>query len=444
MKRIFIIGAGLSATVLIDYLLEHSVEYDWNVTVGDISFSQAQEKISAYQQGRAIKFDIFDPESRTSEISNADIVVSMLPGAMHPIVAKECLHHGKHMLSPSYVTPELRSMDADVRAKGLLFLNELGVDPGIDHMSAMRVIDGIKKRGGKLLSFKSFCGGLVAPDCDDNPWKYKFSWNPRNVVLAGQGVARYRESGQYRYVPYHHLFSTLESVDVAGYGEFEVYPNRDSLQYCDLYGLENIPTILRGTMRRPGFSAAWDVFVQLGCTDDSYIMENSQRLTYRQFIQSFLPYSADKSIEECLADYIGIPRHSEIIDKISWLGLFSAENIGLENATPATIMQKILVDKWSMSVDDRDLLVMQHQFIFEQDAVKKKIVSSMTYEGVDSVHTAMATTVGFPLAIATKLLAMGKIDATGIQLPLAENIYVPILDELESLGVRFIEEERSI
>jgi len=441
MKKIFIIGAGLSATVLIDYLLKHSAEYDWEITVGDISLSQAQEKISAYQQGRAIKFDIFDPESRASEISNADIVVSMLPGAMHPLVAKECLCHGKHMLSPSYVTPELRSMEADVRAKGILFLNELGVDPGIDHMSAMRVIDGIKKRGGKLLTFKSFCGGLVAPDCDDNPWNYKFSWNPRNVVLAGQGVATYRESGQYRYVPYHHLFSTLESVEVAGYGEFEVYPNRDSIQYSDLYGLGNIPTILRGTMRRPGFSTAWDIFVQLGCTDDSYVMEDSQRLSYQRFIQSFLPYSPDKSTEECLADYIAVPRGSEIIDKISWLGLFSDELIGLEEATPAMIMQKVLVNKWSMSADDRDLLVMQHQFIFAKGDIMKKVISSMTYEGVDSVYTAMATTVGLPLAIATKLLATGKIDSTGVQLPLAGDIYEPILDELESLGIRFIEEE---
>ncbi len=441
MKNIFIIGAGLSATSLIDYLLEHAQEYDWKITVGDLSLDLAASKISNHTHGRAIKFDINDPQTRKMEISQADIVVSMLPGSFHALVAEECLRQRKHMLSPSYVTDELRSMDAAVRENSLVFLNELGVDPGIDHMSAMRIIDSIKKRGGELLSFKSFCGGLVAPDCDDNPWNYKFSWNPRNVVLAGQGTASFREQGRCRYVPYHQLFSTLSETEVPGYGKFEVYPNRDSLQYCELYGLKNLPTILRGTIRRPGYSAAWNVFVQLGCTDDSYMIENSQRMSYRQFVESFLPYQPGKSIRDALADYVGLSHNSEILDKIEWLGLFSNELIGLENATPAQIMQQVLVNKWSMSASDRDLLVMQHQFIFELGGEQRKITSSMTYEGIDSVHTAMARTVGWPLAIATKLLTLGEIRRFGVQLPLSAEIYNPILDELSGLGVKFMEEE---
>jgi saccharopine dehydrogenase (NADP+, L-glutamate forming) len=365
----------------------------------------------------------------------------MLPGALHSLVATECLAQRKHMLSPSYVTSELNEMDTAIRDSGLVFLNELGVDPGIDHMSAMRVIDDIKARGGKLLSFKSFCGGLVAPACDDNPWKYKFSWNPRNVVLAGQGVATFREQGQCRYVPYHQLFSTLTTAEVPGYGKFEIYPNRDSLQYCELYGLEDIPTIMRGTMRRPGYSTAWNIFVQLGCTNDSFIVENSHQLSYRQFIESFLTHQPGMSVRESLARFTGLSPDSEIFDKIEWLGFFSDELIGLKNATPAQIMQKVLVDKWSMTSQDRDLLVMQHQFIFKLAGEKYKIISSMTYEGTDNMRTAMAYTVGLPLGIATKLLALGKISPLGVTLPLSENIYNPILDELAQHGINFTEEE---
>lgn len=442
MKKILIIGAGLSTTVLIDYLLENSQEYDWQITVADISLDLARSRIGKHPRGRAIQFDIFDQQSRGQEISTADIVVSMLPGALHPLAANECLRHSKHMLSPSYVTADLKEMDPAVRKKGLVFLNELGVDPGIDHMSAMRVIDGIKARGGELLSFKSFCGGLVAPQCDDNPWNYKFSWNPRNVVIAGQGVATFREEGRCRYVPYHQLFSTLSQTEILEYGQFEVYPNRDSLQYCELYGLENIPTILRGTMRRPGYSEAWNTFVQLGCTDDSFVVENSDQLSYRQFIESFLPYSVDKNVRKKLADFLGLSSKSEILDKIEWLGLFSDKNIGLENATPAQIMQQVLVNKWSMTQQDRDLLVMQHQVVFDLAGERRKILSSMTYEGVDNVRTAMAYTVGLPLAIATKLLALGEICFIGVQLPLTADIYNPILDELNERGIRFVEEEK--
>jgi saccharopine dehydrogenase (NADP+, L-glutamate forming) len=444
MKKILVIGAGLSATVLIDFLLEHAERYGWQITVADISLDLANKKVAGHPRGRAIKFDIFDSALRAAEISRADIVISMLPGSLHPLVATECLTHCKHMLSPSYVTSELREMNAAVHDAGLVFLNELGVDPGIDHMSAMRVIDKVKSRGGKLLSFKSFCGGLVAPACDDNPWKYKFSWNPRNVVLAGQGVATFREQGRYRYVPYHRLFSTLSDAEVPGYGKFEVYPNRDSLQYCQLYGLDDLPTIIRGTMRRPGYAAAWDVFVQLGCTDDSFTVENSHQLSYRQFIECFLPYHRGKTVRESLADFVGQPADGEIFDKIEWLGLFSDEKIGLQNATPAQIMQQVLLKKWSMTASDRDLLVMQHQFVFEQDGAKRKIVSSMTYEGVDNVRTAMAYTVGLPLGIAAKLLATGEMCPLGVQLPLTADIYNPILDELAQYGINFTEEEFSL
>nr|MDA3904401.1 saccharopine dehydrogenase [Desulfuromusa sp.] len=343
--------------------------------------------------------------------------------------------------TPSYVTTEMQNMDEEVKQKGLIFLNEMGVDPGIDHMSAMRIIDEIKSKGGKLLSFKSFCGGLVAPACDDNPWNYKFSWNPRNVVLAGQGVAKYKEDGQYRYVPYHQLFSTISKVEMPEYGDFEVYPNRDSLKYCELYGLEDIPAILRGTMRRSGFCEAWNVFVKLGCTDDTYIMKDSHLLNYRQYLESFLPSYQGGSVEKKLAEFTGLAQDSPVMAKIAWLGFFSDEIIGLKDATPAVIMQKVLEQKWSMSAQDRDLLVMQHQFEFELNGQRKRIISSMSYEGENSEKTAMSYTVGIPLAIAVKLIATGSIKPIGVRIPTCPEIYNPILSELDKLGVRFVEEQ---
>jgi saccharopine dehydrogenase (NADP+, L-glutamate forming) len=397
--------------------------------------------VANHPNGRAIQFDINEQKQRAREISNADLVISMLPGALHPIVARDCLNYGKHMLTPSYVSPEIQSMDKEVRTKGLSFLNELGVDPGIDHMSAMRVIDNIKKKSGKILSFKSFCGGLVSPACDDNPWNYKFSWNPRNVVVAGQGVAKYKENGQYKYVAYQQLFSTLTTVSIPGYGDFEVYPNRDSLQYCKLYGLDDIPSIIRGTMRRPGYSEAWNIFVQLGCTDDTYVMQDSHLLSNRKYLESFLPYREGKSTEVNLAEIFGLSIDSEIMAKVRWLGIFSDEVTGIEAATPAMIMQKILEQKWAMNPQDRDLLVMQHQFDFVLDGQKKRIISSMSCEGEDQEHTAMAYTVGMPLAIAAKLLVTGGIKLSGVHIPTLPEIYNPILSELDNLGVKFVEQE---
>ncbi|MDX2479834.1 MAG: saccharopine dehydrogenase C-terminal domain-containing protein [Desulfuromusa sp.] len=441
MKNIFIIGAGFSATSLIDYLLKYSSEYGWKITVGDMFFEAAESKVANHPNGRAIRFDINDQNKRSEEISHADLVVSMLPGSMHSIVATECFKYGKHLLTPSYVTTAMQNMDEEVKKKGLIFLNEMGVDPGIDHMSAMRIIDEIKSKGGKLLSFKSFCGGLVAPACDDNPWNYKFSWNPRNVVLAGQGVAKYRENGRCRYVPYNQLFSTISKVKMPEYGDFEVYPNRDSLQYCELYGLEDIPSIIRGTMRRPGFCEAWNVFVQLGCTDDTYIMKSSHLLSYRQYLESFLPSYQGGSTEEKLAEFTGLAQESPVMAKIAWLGFFSDEIIGLKDATPAVIMQKVLEQKWAMSARDRDLLVMQHQFEFDLNGQRKRIISSMGYEGENSENTAMSYTVGMPLAIAVKLIATGRIKPIGVRIPTYPEIYNPILAELNTLGVRFIEEQ---
>ncbi len=440
MKNILIVGAGLSSTSLIEYLLKHSDENHWQVRLADMSLELAESKIKKHVRGRAIKFDVFDKEDRAKEVEKADLVISMLPPTMHTMLAKECVKQRKHFLSPSYVSPEMQILDKKAKERGVLLMNELGVDPGIDHMSAMKIIDKIKAKGGELLSFKSYCGGLLAPSCSTNIWQYKFTWNPRNVVTAGQGVATYKDNGQYKYLPYQQVFAHPIETSMPKYGDFEVYPNRDSLSYRSLYDIKDIPSILRGTMRRPGFCRAWNVFVLLGCTDESCVMHDSENLTYRAYIESFLPYD-ERSVEERFADCINIGVDDPIMEKFRWLDLFSDKKVGLKEGTPALMLQRILEGKWTLDPDDKDLLVMQHQFVYKQDGQEKKITSSMSYEGKDQEHTAMAYTVGLPMAIVAKLILQSKINLTGVQIPIDAQIYEPVLKELEELGVYFTEHE---
>ena len=282
--------------------------------------------------------------------------------------------------------------------------------------------------------------GLIAPEYDNNPWNYKFTWNPRNVVLAGQGVSQYIVNGNYKYLPYHQLFERIETTSVPGLGEFEIYPNRDSLKYRETYNLQDIPTMFRGTMRRPGYCKAWNVFVQLGMTDDTYVIENAENITYRQFINLFLNDDKNKTVEEKIATKFKISMDSDIMNRLKWLGIFENTKVDLKDATPAQILQKILVDKWVLGKEDKDLIVMQHQFEFEKSKKKYRIISSLVVIGIDTVQTAMAITVGIPLAIATKLLLTGKIKLTGVHTPVIKELYDPILSELENYGIKFTEE----
>jgi len=302
----------------------------------------------------------------------------------------------------------------------------------------------IKAMGGKMIGFMSNTGGLVAPEYDNNPWNYKFTWNPRNVVLAGQSVAQYKEQGQYKFIPYHKLFTRATKFSVLHLGEFEMYPNRDSLSYREIYGLEDIPSILRGTFRRPGYCNAWNVFVQLGATDDSYVMEGSENMTYRDYINSFLAFDQKLSVEEKLCKYTGITPDSDVFKRIKWLGVFENTKVGMKDATPAQILQKILEAKLSLCSEDKDLIVMQHVFDFELNGKKKRIKSSLICTGIDTVHTAMSITVGTPVAIATKMLLTGQINLTGVHVPVIPELYNPILKELEEHGIKFIEEEEEL
>jgi saccharopine dehydrogenase-like NADP-dependent oxidoreductase len=444
MKKILILGAGLSSSSLIKYLLDHSSEHNWKVRVGDMSLDIAKKKINNHENGEALEFNVFNEQQRIDEIKNTDVVISMLPARFHHLVAEKCIEFGKHMVTASYVSPEVKALDKDAKEKGLLLLNEIGVDPGIDHMSAMKVIDDIKARGGELIAFKSSTGGLVAPEYDNNPWNYKFTWNPRNVVVAGQSVAQYIDHGKYKFVPYHQLFRRIEKLSILDVGEFEMYPNRDSLSYRETYGLENIPTLLRGTLRRPGYSKAWNVFVQLGVTDDSFTIKNSEDLTYRDFINLFLPYNTEDSVEQKLCDYVGIDIASEMMSRLKWLGIFEENKIGLSNATPAQILQKLLEEKWALGPEDKDMIAMQHQFDYKLNGKTKRILSSLVVRGKDQVHTAMSITVGIPVAIATKLFLTGVIQKTGVIVPTMKDVYEPVLNELEEYGIVFVEEEMDL
>ncbi len=445
MKKIFLIGAGLSASTLIRYLLDNSEEHNWMLRVGDFSLETAQSKINGHKNAEAVKFDIYDEEQRDEEIKTADIVISMLPARMHHMVAEYCIKYKKDMVTASYVSKEIRDMKEDIEKSGILILNEIGVDPGIDHMSAMQVIDRIKEQGGKITAFRSYTGGLISPKYDNNPWNYKFTWNPRNVVVAGQGsAAKIIVNGKYKYIPYHRLFKRISRTEVLDYGEFEIYPNRDSLAYRKEYGLENIPTMIRGTMRRPGFSKAWNIFVQMGATDDTYTLENSENMTYREFTNTFLKFIPNLDIEEKICKVFDIEEDSSVMYKLRWLGIFKKEIIGLKNATPAKILQQILEKKWVFEEHDKDMIVMQHKFEYELNGKTKEITSSLVIEGEDTIHTAMSATVGLPVGIATKMILTGKIKEKGIQVPVIKSIYEPVLKELQNYSIKFEEEEREI
>ena len=443
MRTILIIGAGRSASSLIQYLLNKSERENLHLVIGDLSLALAEKKTKNHPNATPIALDILNENQRKDAILHSHIVISMLPAHLHIEVARDCIVFKRHLVTASYVSDAMQELDAAARENNLIFMNEIGLDPGLDHMSAMKVIDEIKDKGGKMLLFESFCGGLVAPESDNNLWNYKFTWAPRNVVLAGQGgAAKFIQEGTYKYIPYCNLFRRTEFLDVEGYGRFEGYSNRDSLKYRSVYGLDDVLTFYRGTIRKVGFSKAWNMFVQLGMTDDSYIMEDSENMSYREFVNSFLPYHSTDSVEIKTRLILKIDQDDIMWDKLLELDLFNRNKIvGLKNATPAQMLEKILSDSWTLQPDDKDMIVMYHKFGYEDKGEKKQIDSKMVCIGEDQTYTAMAKTVGLPVAMATLLILNGKIRTPGVQLPIRKEVYLPILQELEEYGVVFKEQE---
>lgn len=442
-RTILVFGAGKSTSYLLDYILKKSKEENLHLLIGDINPENISTSISSHKNCTVIALDIFNDDERRKAIASASIVVSMLPPRLHIKIAEDCIHYKKHLVTASYISKEIQKLDNDARKSGLVFMNEIGLDPGIDHMSAMEVIDRIRNQGGKMLLFESFTGGLVAPEHDSNLWNYKFTWNPRNVVLAGQGgAAKFIQEGSYKYIPYQKLFRRTELLNIDGYGSFEVYPNRDSLKYRDAYGLQDVLTLYRGTMRRVGFSKAWQMFVLLGMTDDSYNIENSEGMSYRQFVNLFLPYSPTDSVELKLRHYLKIDQDDIKWGKLLELNLFDdTKLIPLKNASPAQMLQYILEDNWTLEADEKDMIVMYHKFGYEIDGKKKQIDANMVVLGENQNYTAMAKTVGLPVAMAALQILNGKIKTPGVQIPIKSEVYRPILSELKQYGINFKEYE---
>lgn len=449
MQHILVLGAGRSATVLIRYLLKEAAVHQWHVIVADADLGVAQRKVGASETGKAEQLDINNAEKRQQLIQQANVVVSLLPVSLHYLVVKDCIKYRKHVVTASYLSNEMYSLEDEIREAAIMMVGEMGLDPGIDHMSAMAKIDELRQEGAQIECFKSFTGGLVAPESNDNPWKYKFTWNPRNVVLAGQGTAQYLKEGRHKYIPYNRVFRQTEYVDVPGVGELEAYANRDSLLYKTIYGLQDIPTLIRGTLRYPGFCRAWDALVKLGWTDDSYPIIESDQMTYRQLVEAYLQgvwrtYPDGYNLQKRLADFLKIDHQDEIIKKLEWLGIFEDEPIQLANATPAQILQARLLQKWNMSATDKDMVVMQHQFVYKKEGTRKRLKASMVLKGEDTEYTAMAKLVGMPIGIFVKQILQGKIKAVGVHIPVIKEIYEPVLYELSHHGVEFHETEEEL
>lgn len=441
VRTILVIGAGKSTSYLLDYLLKKSKEENLQILIGDLKPEHIPSEFADHPNCTVFALDIFNDEARKKAVESASIVVSMLPASLHIKVAEDCLLFKKHLITASYISKELKALDEQVKKNGLVFMNEIGLDPGIDHMSAMEIIDRITEAGGKMLLFESFTGGLLAPASDTNLWHYKFTWNPRNVVLAGQGgAAKFIQEGTYKYIPYQKLFRRTEFLDIEGYGTFEAYANRDSLDYREAYGLQNVLTLYRGTIRRVGFSKAWQMFVILGMTDDSYVIENSEGMSFREYVNLFLPYSPTDSVELKLRHYLKIDQDDIMWGKLLELNLFDHKRkIPLKNASPAQMLQYILEQSWTLQEDEKDMIVMYHKFGYELNGEKKQIDANMVVIGENRTYTAMSKTVGLPVAMATLQILNGKITTPGVQIPIRKEVYAPILSELKTYGIHFKE-----
>jgi Saccharopine dehydrogenase and related proteins len=431
MSRILVLGAGLVARPLVQYLLDQP---DFQVTVASRTVEKARALIGDRPNGRALAFDIErEPERLDDLVAQADLAVSMLPYIHHLQVAHACLRHRRHLVTTSYVKDEMRALDSAARQAGVLFLNEIGLDPGIDHMSAMRIIDRVHANGGRVVSFRSYCGGLPAPEANTNPFGYKFSWSPRGVLLAGRNDARYLEDGQVVEIPNRRLFATRHTVPVEGVGDLEAYPNRDSLPYIQLYGIPEARTMYRGTLRYPGWCETWQKFVELGLLDLTE-REDLAGMTYRQLLAHLIGRPETSDLRRDLAVHLNIPADSPILDRFEWLGLFRDDPLPPER-TILDVLAVRMQEKLQYAPGERDMVVLLHDFVAEYPDRRERIRSWLVDFGIPYGDTAMARTVGLPAAIATRLILQGVIRLTGVHIPVLPEIYGPVLAELEERGI---------
>ncbi len=443
MKRILVLGAGQSSPYLISHLIEQAEKHDWFVVVGDINLNLARKRVDNCPRAAAIRFDVNDAVMRTTHISKADVVVNFLAPQFQYLIALECLHHRTHVISASYEDIRVKELDQDANRTGILILNEVGLDPGIDHMSAMSIIDKIHREGGVIESFTSYGSGLPSPEASVNPMKYCITWNPRNVAMAGEEGALYMENGQIKILPYQQVFQRTWPVKVEGVGTLEAYPNRNSLIYQELFGLERLHTMIRGTLRYPGWSEVWQQLVKLGLPNELLVIPNLKERSYQELTQMFLPINiSGSSLRNQVANYLGISPTGRIMETMEWLGLFSTKKIGINANTSAEVLIHLLKKKLPLPKGTRDMVILLHQVIAccsGKTGKREKIRSLLVEYGDPNGFTAIAKTVGLPAAIATKLLLIDRLQLTGCHIPTHPAIYVPVLKELEKSGIRFKE-----
>jgi saccharopine dehydrogenase (NADP+, L-glutamate forming) len=417
MKNILLIGAGRTSITLISYLIKKAEKQNWKITVA--------------------KFDVNNTKQRRKELSKADVVVSLLPPNLHVKLVEDCLEFKVHLVTASYVSPEMRKYHESAIKSGVILLNEMGVDPGIDHMDTMRLITKIKDKGGKIFSLKSYGGGLITPESDTNPWGYKITWSPMNVVTAGMASARYVKEGKLKIVPYNRLFLDTDIVEVPGVGKYEAYPNRDSIKYRKIYHLHKLPNVYRGSLRKIGFCDAWNALVKIGLTDNRYVVPESHRFTYEQWLSIYLTKRNGSTTKERMLDFLDISTDSEVMKRLEWLGLLGdkKKKIRLKNATPAEILLDLLIQKWEFKKSDRDMVILQTEIEYKIKNKKEKIISSLVVKGENYDHTAMAKSVGLPLGIGINLILNDKIKERGVIIPIHRDIFRPTLKELAEYGI---------
>lgn len=440
MKRVLILGAGLVAKPLVRYLLDQP---DFEVVVASRTVSKAIALIDDHSRGTAKELNLKNEDGLRDEVAQADLVISMVPYAFHPKVAKYCIDFKKHMVTTSYVSEIMKNLDAKAKKAGIVILNEIGLDPGIDHMEAMRIIHEVEEKEGEITSFTSYCGGLPAPEANTNPFGYKFSWSPIGVLLAGKNSAQYYKDGQQVFIPSENLFEDFKIIPIEGLGDFEGYPNRNSLPYIELYNIGSTRTMLRGTLRNLGWCETMKKVVDLGLLDEEKKVWAG--MTYAGFLRKLLDTSADADLKMSLASRLELDEDSEVIGRLEWLGLLEDRPLPVQEGSALDIIGALMLEKLQYDEGERDMIILEHTFLASYpDGKKEKITSTLVDFGIPGGDSSMARTVGLPAAIGTKLILDGKIQELGVHIPVKREIYIPILEELKGMGISFTEKKEGI
>ena len=440
MKNVLVLGAGLVARPLVNYLLDRP---EFTVVVADVEPARAEKLVAGHPRGRAIPLDIADRNALAAAIGRADLAVSMVPYTFHPIVAELAIELGKHMVTASYASPAMKAFDARAKEKGVILLNELGLDPGIDHMEAMRIIHEVHESGGRVLAFTSWCGGLPAPEANTNPFGYKFSWSPRGVLLASKNSARFLKDGRIVSIPAADLFAAPEIIPIPGLGEYEGYPNRDSVSYRETYGIPEAQTVLRGTLRYAGWCETLRKMVELGLLDET--AKDRAGATFLGLMKELSQAAPDADVRAAVAARLGLGRDSAVLSRLDWLGLFEGRPLPLAKGSAFDNLTALMVDKLAYAPGERDMIILQHEFLVRTATGRnERIVTSLIDYGVPGGDSSMSRTVGLPAAIGARLVLEGRIHASGVQVPVLPEIYEPILEELAALGVRFVEKRQVV